>query len=223
MRHTFVNAGNGWVLRLDDMDHLIDYLVSEWQARRDTIEEDIRIIEDVMASDAFTKREKVAIGRTHPINRLSHTIRTYAFQMDAPVDAVMAAMSRDLAHSMTRALEDRGCIYVNPYGGWRCSLPNAFEPPRPFETYEKEGADFPIFDNDDIRVKSWPGGRHYYVYLGDMPVCMDGKYKFDTEFEAESAARVQNARLGRARAERDNLTGKDNFKYVPERLASESH
>lgn len=206
MEHMFISGGDGWFLKINDLDHLIDYLVCEWGRRRETVEEDYRNLLLAQRSDDFSEYEKKTI-RTHASNPLTMRLGSTSRHFACSVSEYIGIVTRDLMHGMMRVLEENGTVYVNPFGGYRASCPNVFTDGKPYEIYCKEGPDFPVFDKSNVEIKQWEGGRHYYAYIGDMPIYFEGKYRFDTEDEAKRAA-DHAIYVGKcARREREWTTG----------------
>ena len=59
---------------------------------------------------------------------------------------------REMSHMVLEGLT----LYVNSSGGYCMSLENITN------RYESETLMWPVFSEDDIRIKKWPGGTHYY-------------------------------------------------------------
>lgn len=207
----FVNSGHGWYLMISDLDHLVDYLNTEWARRRETVCEDNRIEYQIRIAEEIPKNEK-KVMRTHPVNRMTKDLQAVASLFGykySTFDSYMKRQSLSLMHGMIRVLEDCGVVYVSTEGSYCSHMVGSFSDceDRPMEVYEKEGADFPFFSEDDIRLKQWEDGEHWYAYVGDLPVLLDGKYKYDTKREAEIAAHRACSRNWRYRHERDDHAG----------------
>ena len=56
------------------------------------------------------------------------------------------------------------------------------------DTLEIKDIIFPDFKRHQIRVKSFPGGDHFYAYIGDMQVRDGDILKWDTYDEAYNQA-----------------------------------
>ena len=92
----------------------------------------------------------------------------------------------ELAESMMNALYARGVIYVNPNGGWNTGGPDM---PESGSFCRKKRLVWPDFTESQIRISQFPGGQHYYAYIGDVQVRDKNKLKFDTWNEALEQAR----------------------------------
>ena len=49
---------------------------------------------------------------------------------------------------------------------------------------------FPQYTENDIRIKKWDGGKHYYAFVGDFEVEMHGERKWNTEQRAMDMAKA---------------------------------
>ena len=54
---------------------------------------------------------------------------------------------------------------------------------------------FPHFRREDIRIKQFNGGRHWYAYVGDMQIRDGDQLKWNTKEAAQAAAEAMVAEV----------------------------
>lgn len=52
----------------------------------------------------------------------------------------------------------------------------------------KKTADIPSFKREEIRVKQFKGGQHWYAYIGDMQIRDGDQLKWNAQEAAQAAA-----------------------------------
>ncbi len=165
-KYVFLFNGKGWMLKIDSLDDLNDYMRMIWDIRREDLFWDIKRI-----------REK-----QHPSSDMGNLCSILA-SIKSGDEYVEFCRIRELQHKqMTDMILKGETLYVNASGGYTIHM-NKTE-----ARYESEKLMWPVFKEDDIRVKTWPGGTHFYAYIGPVQVKQDGELKWDTEEEARQAA-----------------------------------
>lgn len=85
-------------------------------------------------------------------------------------------------HDMTDMILNGHTLYVNTSGGYCLSLDKIVN------RYESDVLKWPVLKESDIQIKQWPGGTHFYAYIGPVQVKYDGRVKWDSESDARIAA-----------------------------------
>lgn len=80
-----------------------------------------------------------------------------------------------------RHIKEDGVCFINRYGG--CNAIIEYD-----DFCKKNDLVWPDFNRNDIRVKQFPGGKHWYAYVGSMEVHNGDTLRFPSKSEAESAA-----------------------------------
>ena len=73
---------------------------------------------------------------------------------------------------------------INSVGGYYRYYPTDKE----YAFVRRKELIFPDFKKDDIRIKQFPGGEHYYAYIGDMQVRDGNTLKWDSYQDAYEMA-----------------------------------
>ena len=86
--------------------------------------------------------------------------------------------------AMEKVLNETGSLLINRSGGFHTGK-NMSEA-HPFVW--KNSLTFPKYSKNDIRIKRFQDGKHYYAYIGDVQVRDGDTLKWNTEEEAIAAA-----------------------------------
>ena len=94
------------------------------------------------------------------------------------------SFSSMVAMNMLNSLQETGAIYINRVGGYhgyyKDSKENGF--------VRRKELVFPDFKKDEIRIKKFSNGEHYYAYIDDMQVRDGDTLKWNTYEEAYKQA-----------------------------------
>ena len=86
------------------------------------------------------------------------------------------SFSSMVAMNMLNSLQETGAIYINRVGGYhgyyKDSKENGF--------VRRKELVFPDFKKDEIRIKKFSNGEHYYAYIDDMQVRDGDTLKWNT-------------------------------------------
>ena len=92
----------------------------------------------------------------------------------------------EAAANMASAIVDHGKLYVNPVGGWNWGAGIG-----EFVGFLRtKTLSWPSFTERDIRISRFPGGKHWYAYVGQAQVRDGDKLKFDTREAAMRQAEL---------------------------------
>lgn len=85
-----------------------------------------------------------------------------------------------VAAQQLESIHKNGAIYINRVGGYH----GAYEGEPKYDFVHRENLIFPDFKKEDIRIKKFEGGQHYYAYIDDMQVRDGDTLKWNTYDEA---------------------------------------
>lgn len=111
--------------------------------------------------------------------------RMRASRQGESVADALAGLSGDKALRLASAMAEHGRVYVNSAGGWNWGTGLG----EPEACLRSKSLAWPDFTEADIRVSRFPGGRHWYAYVGQVQVRDGGKVKFNTRAEALERAK----------------------------------
>lgn len=101
-----------------------------------------------------------------------------------PFIPILEQTIKERIKNMTQILSEYGYVHINKNGGF-C----AHEKKADAFLYKKDMS-FPEFTENNIHVKQFPGGKHYYAYIGNMQVTDKDIRKWNTYEEAYEQAKA---------------------------------
>lgn len=99
------------------------------------------------------------------------------------LDAI-SNFSNRVMDTQIELLKSTGALYFNRSGGYHCYDPDSKEN----GFVRRKELIWPDFKKDEIRIKSFPGGEHFYAYIDDMQVRDGDTLKWNTYDEAYKQA-----------------------------------
>ena len=171
MEYLFVFKNGCWWLKITEPAQLFDYYEktdSKWSAE----------FYNLITSKEFGTGEKHA-------DKLAYAIGQYGANRGLnPIQATQDFRAKVLGNQLDALLE-YGEIYINRNGGYH--FKHNVEDVYKHWVRRKEFV-YPDFKKDDIRISQFPGGEHWYAYIGDMQIKDGGVQKWDTYEEAYEKA-----------------------------------
>ncbi len=153
-------------LVIDSLEILNDYITMIWNIRKDDFLYDLK---------RLRKGE-------HPASDIAVLCKTVADMKHTDVWAEFERLKRIQYKQMSDMVREGKTLYVNPAGGYTVFVDNIMN------RYESRQLQWPVFQKEDIRIKKWPGGMHYYAYIGPVQVKDGSILKWENESDAETAA-----------------------------------
>lgn len=166
MKYVFMYNGFGWFLKTDSTEILDDYLRFIWDIREKELVQELKQAKDYQHTTSEVAATVMFMAKLHGTNPKEYFQALKAFQSET--------MKQALAEGMT--------LYVNSKGGCTFHLENIMN------RYETKELCWPVFTENDIRIKKWPGGSHYYAYVGPVQVKCGNTLKWSTEEQARDVA-----------------------------------
>ena len=176
----------GWWLKITTLDELILYMQETNPTRFGKVFENYwygKEYNDVRPGSKSDTHEP------HPeVSTLTQAVVMYAQDNEDTIFDAISGFEREVAMCRLRYLQEFGGFYINRVGGhtfmWEKDVEYGF--------VRRKELVWPIFNVNDIRVKSFQGGQHFYAYVDDVQVREgsgnDTKLKWDTYEEAYQAA-----------------------------------
>lgn len=170
MEYTFVlkdkgTANQGWWLKISKLSELEEYIGN---------------VGSKIVARGLCNYLEYKSGREH-LNELGAAIRMLALHNNTDVYKSAFDIQSSVIRSQVDALSNGEVIYINSAGGWHAGGEYS-------DFVHKETLIFPDFTKDNIRVKKFDGGRHYYAYVGNVQVRDGDVLKWNTFDEAYKQA-----------------------------------
>ena len=160
----FEEPDNGWWLEIDSVAKLIDYH-----------QKTEKFYGDVLADYMHNKDGHWKNKRTLPI--VMYGEKHHLTIIDAIIQFRLMVAQQQLER-----IHEEGAIYINSSGGYHANA-----------TYKhsviKDKLIFPDYKNTDIKIEQFPGGPHWYAYIGSMQIKNGNIDKWDSYEKAYEYAK----------------------------------
>lgn len=172
MDYLFVFKNDCWWLKITTPEELFHYWSltdSKWGQAFDSL----------IHSKEFTKD-----GMQHA-NPLAFAAGLYASNRKLPLLDAIPEFSAEIKGDQLEFLLSYGVLYINQKGGYHFGKRDEKDYS---QFYRSKKFIFPDFKENEIKVKTFTGGQHFYAYIGDMEVRDGDIIKWDTYEEAYQVA-----------------------------------
>ena len=169
MEYTFVlkdkgTINQGWWLKISSLSQLEDYIGKVGSSK---------VVRGILNAKEYYD------GKAHADTLAQVIIQKAMLDHTSIVDAGFSIQASSIG-SQIDALQS-GPIYINAYGGWHSGGEYS-------DWLHSDQLVFPDFGKEQIRIKQFDGGKHYYAYIGDLQIRDGDKLKWDTYEEAYNQA-----------------------------------
>lgn len=171
MEYTFVYRDNGWWLKINTIEQLMDYHEKN---------------DDYWAkgfNSLFNSKEFTRDGTEH-VNAVGSAIGFYSENRGLnPIEATLN-LRASVMNTQTKLIEEGQELYINKKGGYNFDYDD-----RGYEQFlKRKELIFPDFKENEIRIEKFPYGTHFYAYIGDMQLRDGDKVKWNTQEDARKFA-----------------------------------
>lgn len=154
-------SNQGWWLKLTNADELLAYYEATMHSREESV------LEEYLA-----KREE-----EYPrYSNLTQAVVMNASKKRMNIFDAIRDLRLMVASQQLESIHKYGAIYVNSLGGYH----SAYEGEPKYDFVRRDKLVYPDFKAEDIRIKQFKGGEHYYAYIGDMQVRDGDILKWDS-------------------------------------------
>lgn len=174
---------NGWYLKIDDEEKLIDYhkktgnryegAIMLYKELRGKAKNGQSVMEVVMEKP-LEERIKLMSNRDF---QYMHAAIIQAEKIEGTFLDGIRCLIMEMGMNELKDIRENGACYINHVGGKTFNLNYT-------QFCRRKELVFPDFKIEDIRVKQFSGGKHWYAFVGDMQVRDGDILKWDTEDEA---------------------------------------
>lgn len=194
MEYLFVfdPESKGWWLKIDNVDGLIDYFKKTnrasnggfemyWELYKEMGEygaKSVREYLDIMPSE---KRFSLMVNNQKDFNSMYAAIM-YAEENETTILDGFRSLNMLIGYEYLMSLRKDGVIYLNPVGGRTFRIDYT-------QFCRRKELSFPHFTENDIRIRQFNGGTHYYAYVGNVEVRDGDTKKWNTYDEAYQRAK----------------------------------
>lgn len=171
MKYLFVYKNDTWWLKIKTIEELTNY--SEKTDGR-----------WAKAFDSLIHSKEFYDGEEHA-SSLAYVIGNYGAKRGMNSIEAVADFRSQIFDAQLDLLMEGYTLFINENGGYHCNFTGD---EKETQFIWREEFVFPNFSKDEIRIKSFPGGQHFYAYIGDMQVRDGDTLKWNTYEEAMKMA-----------------------------------
>ena len=186
--YLFVYDG-GWLLKLTTAEQIIDYFKKTDSRYEGALEmymrwkQEGKDYEDAIMELPLT--ERINLMQNRDFKYLQCAI-IQARKIGGTIFDGFRSLNMEMGAAYLETIREHGTVYINPAGGKTFDVEYT-------QFCRRKEIIFPEYRREDIRVKQFKGGQHWYAYIGDTQVRCGEQLKWNTHDAAfEAAAALVN-------------------------------
>lgn len=185
MSYTFVLKNGGWWLKISSLEELVEYYKNTKGSTKWW-----NVVDNYIKGKEFNeyKRKRGLISNTHMPHEkeatLTQTVVLHASNNHQNIMEAIMELSETVASNQMRDVQEYGAIYINRLGSYHGDSPKMKLP-----FVHRDNLVFPDFKENEIRVKQFPNGEHWYAYIDDVQVRDGDILKWNSYEEAYKQAK----------------------------------
>lgn len=182
--YLFIYDGEVWWLKLTDVEQIIDYhkqtdsryegALSLYMKFKLEGKEWYNLLEDMPL------QERIKTMQSKDFKYLQCAIMK-AQQVEGTIFDGFRCLNMEIGAGELETIREHGAVFINPAGGHTHGI-------KTVQFCRRKQLVFPHFKREEIRLKQFNGGRHWYAYIGDMQIRDGDKLKWNTREAAQEAA-----------------------------------
>lgn len=163
------------------MDYLFVYINDNWYLKISSVNELINYYKSKGIMDKWTKEyinlvnSKEFCNGTKHCNEIGMAIGMLGVREGLTPFEATNTLIQEIFNNQLELLLQGYDLYINAKGGYFMDKEKPY-----IQWYRKNTIDFPYFTKDQIRIKRFPMGTHYYAYIGNMQVYDGDINKWDS-------------------------------------------
>lgn len=171
MSYTFIcTKDNEWYLKISNIEQLLDYWNTIFNPK----------LKNAIETILDTKEWGKGVGHCDNLQML---IGFKAKSNHMTYEEAFEEITHDTRIAQYQALSNNKNIYINSKMGWNT------EQKEVDQFVHKKDMNFPVMKSEKIKIKQFPMGTHYYVYIDGVQLRKGDKLKFNSYDEAYNYAK----------------------------------
>jgi len=182
--YLFVYDSEAWWLKLTEPEQVIDYHKQTENRYEGAIRLYMKLRQDGKEwydlLDGIALQERIKLMESRDYKYLQSAI-ILAEQIEGTIIDGFRLLNMDTGKAELDTIREYGAVFINQVGGHTFGIETV-------QFCRRKSLVFPDFKKEDIRIKQFNGGQHWYAYIGDMQVRDGDCLKWDSKEAALSAA-----------------------------------
>lgn len=190
IEYLFVYDGITWWLKMTEADQIADYHKKTAGSRYEgAIDLYMKLRQDgkewYNLLDGMELQERIKMMESKDFKYIQCAI-IKAQQVEGNIFDGFRCLTMEIGAAQLDNIRKYGAVFVNAAGGHTHGVETA-------QFCRRKQLVFPDFKKEEIRVKQFKGGRHWYAYIGDMQLRNGDQLKWNTQEAAQRAAEAMIA------------------------------
>lgn len=185
IEYLFVHDGQQWWLKLTEADQIADYHKKTAGSRYEgainlyrKLRQEGREWHNLL--DGMELQERIKMMESKDFKYIQCAI-IKAQQIEGTIFDGFRCLNMEIGMAQLDNIRKYGAVFINPAGGHTHGVETV-------QFCRRKQLVFPDFKKEDIRVRKFNGGQHWYAYIGDMQVRDGDQLKWNTKAAAQAAA-----------------------------------
>lgn len=185
IEYLFVYDGQQWWLKLTEADQIADYHKKTAGSRYEgainlyrKLRQEGRDWHNLL--DGMELQERIKMMESKDFKYIQCAI-IKAQQIEGTIFDGFRCLNMEIGMAQLDNIKQYGAVFINPAGGHTHGVETV-------QFCRRKQLVFPDFKKEDIRVRKFNGGQHWYAYIGDMQVRDGDRLKWNTKDAAQAAA-----------------------------------
>lgn len=182
--YLFIYDGEMWWLKLTDAEQIIDYHNKTDNRYEGAIKLYMKFKEEgkewYNLLEGMPLEERIKTMESKDFKYLQCAI-IKAKQVEGTIFDGFRCLNMEIGAGELATIREHGAVFINPAGGHTWGIETV-------QFCRRKQLVFPQYSREDIRLKQFNGGRHWYAYIGDMQIRDGDCLKWNTRAAAQEAA-----------------------------------
>ncbi len=182
--YLFIYDGEMWWLKLTDAEQIIDYHKQTAGRYEGAMTLYMKLKQDGKEwhnlLDDMPLEKRIELMQSRDFKYLQCAI-IKAQQIEGTVIDGFRCLNMEIGAGELATIREHGAVFINAVGGHTWGIETV-------QFCRRKRLVFPCFKREDIRIKQFNGGRHWYAYVGDMQLRDGDCLKWNTKAAAQAAA-----------------------------------
>lgn len=192
--YLFIYDGGVWWLKLTDAEQIIDYHKKTDSRYEGAITLYMKFKQEgkewYNLLEGMELQERIEMMGRKDFKYLQCAI-IKAQQVEGTIFDGFRFLNMEIGAGELQTIREHGAVFINPAGGHTWGIETV-------QFCRRKELVFPDFKREDIRLRQFNGGRHWYAYVGDMQLRDGDCLKWNTREAAQAAAEAIVNREGGA-------------------------
>lgn len=184
IEYLFIYDGEMWWLKLTEAEQIIDYHKKTASRYEGAINLYMKFKQDgkewYNLLDDMPLQERIKMMENKDFKYLQCAI-IKAQQVEGNIFDGFRCLNMEIGTTELEIIREHGAVFINSAGGHTHGIETV-------QFCRRKQLIFPSFKREEIRVKQFKGGQHWYAYIGDMQIRDGDQLKWNTQAAAQAAA-----------------------------------